>query len=68
MLVDKQSELMSDLLFAVHQHGGDDVTGKPPIETKMSPLISQMLAFLSTLFIVTMASDFSFQSFNAGKL
>ena len=26
MLVDKQSELMSDLLFSVHQHGGDDVT------------------------------------------
>ena len=30
MLVDKQSELMSDLLFTVHQHGGDDVTRKPP--------------------------------------
>ena len=26
MLVYKQSELMSDLLFTVHQHGGDDVT------------------------------------------
>ena len=26
MLVDKQSQLMSDLLFTVHQHGGDDVT------------------------------------------
>ena len=26
LLVDKQNELMSDLLFAVHQHGGDDVT------------------------------------------
>ena len=25
MLVDKQSELMSDLLFTVHQHRGDDV-------------------------------------------
>ena len=25
MLVDKQSELMSDLLFTVHQHGGDNV-------------------------------------------
>ena len=34
MLVDKQNELMimSDLLFTVHQHGGDDVTWKPPIE------------------------------------
>ena len=31
MLVDRQSELMSDLLFAVHQHGADDVTSKPPI-------------------------------------
>ena len=30
MLVDKQSELMSNLLFTVHQHGGDDVTWKPP--------------------------------------
>jgi len=29
MLVDKQSELMSDLLFTVNQHGGDDVTWKP---------------------------------------
>ena len=33
MLVDKQSELMSDLLFTVHQYGGDDVTWKPPIMT-----------------------------------
>ena len=33
MLVDKQNELMSDLLFTVHQHGGDDVTWKPPILT-----------------------------------
>ena len=32
MLVDKQSELMTDLLFIVHQHGGDDVTWKPPIK------------------------------------
>ena len=31
MLVDKQSELMSDLLFTVHQHGGDDVTWKTPM-------------------------------------
>ena len=36
MLVDKQSELMSDLLFTVHQQGGDDVTWKPPIVTKKS--------------------------------
>ena len=26
MLVDKKSELISDLLFTVHQHDGDDVT------------------------------------------
>ena len=31
MLVDNSSELMSDLLFTVHQHAGDDVTRKPPI-------------------------------------
>ena len=31
MLVDKESELMSDLLYTVHQHRGDDVTWKPPI-------------------------------------
>ena len=31
MLVDKQSELRSDLLFTVHQHGGDDETWKSPI-------------------------------------
>ena len=29
MLVDKQNELMSDLLFTVNQHGVDDVTWKP---------------------------------------
>ena len=34
MLVDKQNDLMSDLLFTVHQHGGDDVTRKPPIVFK----------------------------------
>ena len=32
MLMDKQSELMSGLLFTVDQHDGDDVTWKPPIE------------------------------------
>ena len=32
MLVDKQNELMSNLLFTVHQRGGDDVTWKPPIQ------------------------------------
>ena len=31
MLVDKQSELISDLLFTVYQHRGDNVTWKPPI-------------------------------------
>ena len=44
------------------------------LETKMSPLISQMLAFLGTLFILTIkiflsfASDFSCQHYNVGKL
>ena len=28
MLVDNQNELMSGLLFTVHQHGGDEVTWK----------------------------------------
>ena len=32
MLADKQSELMSDLLFTVHQHGGHDVTWKTTIK------------------------------------
>ena len=32
MLEGKQNELMSNLLFTVHQHGGDDVTWKPPID------------------------------------
>ena len=35
MLVDKQSEPMSDLLFTVHQHGDSDVTWKPPTERLM---------------------------------
>ena len=34
MLVDKQSELMSDLFLIVHQHGGDDVTWKPPVPSE----------------------------------
>ena len=33
--VDKRS-LISDLLFTVHQHGGDDVTWKPPISWRLS--------------------------------
>ena len=39
MLVDKQNELMSDLLFTVHQHGGDDVTRKPPIITDQISMV-----------------------------
>ena len=39
MLVDKQSELMSDLLFNLHQHGGDDVTWKPPIVRILSSFV-----------------------------
>ena len=33
MLEEKKNELMSNLLFTVHQHGGDDVTWKPPIDS-----------------------------------
>ena len=33
--VEKRS-LISDLLFTVHQHGGDDVTWKPPISWRLS--------------------------------
>ena len=39
------------------------------LETKMSPLISQMLAFLDTLFILRFFKlHFLFQLFNAGKI
>ena len=34
MLVDKQNKLMSDLLFTVHQHGGDDVNLKTTYYTR----------------------------------
>ena len=34
MLVDKKNELMSDLLFTVHQHGGDDVNVKTTYYTR----------------------------------
>ena len=46
MLVDKQNELISDLLFTVHQHGGDDVTWKPPILT-WSSVRAQANVFLA---------------------
>ena len=46
MLVDKQSQLMSDLLFTVHQHGGDDVTWKPPIWTRFAN-VNMWVKFLS---------------------
>ena len=47
MLVDKQNKLMSDLLFTVYQHGGDDVTWKPPIKSvNTSDLWSQGLSQL----------------------
>ena len=35
MLVDKQSELMSDLFYTVHKPGGDDLTWKRPIVIKL---------------------------------
>ena len=50
MLVDKQSELMSDLLFSIHQHGGDDVTWKPPI-SKKKELISMYPGALVSGFV-----------------
>ena len=50
MLVDKQSELMSDLLFTVHQHGGDDVTWKQPITLKRLEQIS--LKSLHVIFLM----------------
>ena len=34
MLVDKQSELVNDLLFTVHQHGGDDVIAAMLVDGK----------------------------------
>ena len=34
MLVDKQNELMSDLLFTVHQHDADDVNVKTTYLTR----------------------------------
>ena len=37
MLVDKQNDLMSDLLFTVHQHGGDDVKKKTAYKTAYKP-------------------------------
>ena len=37
MLVDKKNELMSNILFTVHQHGGDDATWKPPIAYEIKP-------------------------------
>ena len=48
MLADKQNELMSDLLFTVHQHCGDDVTRKPPITIyffQFISIINQSFAF-----------------------
>ena len=47
MLVDKLNELMSNLLFTVHQHGGDDVTWKPPIVFEQTRNIIESFAFSS---------------------
>ena len=47
MLMEKQNELMSNLLFTVHQHGGDDVTWKPPILIKLGVTTSSLWAPLS---------------------
>ena len=53
MLVDKESELMSDLLFTVHQHGGDDVSENDLYKLWLFVLI----------FMVQIASLFSVKSF-----
>ena len=47
MLVDKQNELMSNLLFTVHQHGGDDVTWKPPVGTLRNWKIKKAIGLMS---------------------
>ena len=47
MLMEKQNDLMSNLLFTVHQHGGDDVTWKPPILIKLGVTTSSLWAPLS---------------------
>ena len=58
MLVDKQSELMSDLLFTVHQHGGDDVTRKPPIGSRLihAPLCTNSIIVYFCLLVFTVES------------
>ena len=54
MRVDKQNELMSDLLFTVHQHGGDDVNVKTTYYTRRRLLAQQRCNIVATLFpIVT---------------
>ena len=50
MLVDKQNELMSNLLFTVHQHGGDGVTWKPPIPGTIHKVLARNLIKGNTIF------------------
>ena len=57
MLVDKQNELMSDLLFTVHQHGGDDVTWKPPIAINARKFEKTRVQFKSDVFAVVAVVD-----------
>ena len=57
MLVDKQSELMSDLLFTVHQHGGDDVTWKPPIRANPN---SDVKFFIKEIFFFFLTDKLEF--------
>ena len=58
MLVDKQNELMSDLLFTVHQHGSDDVTWKPPIAVlSLACDISWLILSVKTYSYMNLTSD-----------
>ena len=58
MLVDKQNELMGDLLFTAHQHGGDDVTWKPPIAVlSLACDISWLILSVKTYSYMKLMSD-----------
>ena len=66
MLVDKQSELLSDLLFTVHQHGGDDVTWKPP--NKGLLVVYFCFSLLIEPFVLWFAFNFVASRFQSASL
>ena len=70
MLVDKQSELMSDLLFTVHQHGGDDVTWKPPIENIriFKILLDEMAITKITELLILSCRDSFYQEYSTSSM